>query len=135
MQTNFKLFCLALPIIIAFDASWIGVIAGGFYHDNLGPILLPHPNLLAALAFYVIYVVGIIFFALRPALQAHSLAKAVMYGAMLGLVSYATCDLTNVAAVQGWPVIIAVVDMAWGVILTGVVSGLTYVLATKVFKI
>jgi len=135
MQTYLKLFCLAFPILIALDASWIGVIASGYYHDSLGPILLEHPNFLAALVFYVIYTCGLIFFALAPALKERSLGKAVVWAGVLGLVAYATCDLTNLAAIQGWPLPIAVLDMAWGVIISSVTAGVTYVVATQVFKV
>ncbi len=134
MRTYLKLFCLALPIMIALDASWIGVIASSFYKTGLAPFLTDHPNFLAAGAFYVFYVIGLIFFALKPALAERSFSKAVLWAAMLGFISYMLYDLTNLAAFKNWPLLLTFVDIAWGVIISAVTSGLTYIIATKVFK-
>ncbi|MDB5189542.1 MAG: putative rane protein [Parcubacteria group bacterium] len=135
MRTYLKLFCLALPILVALDASWLGVIASGFYRSNLGPLLATQPNYLAAIAFYVLYVVGIIYFALKPALAERALGRAIINGAMLGFISYMLYDLTNLSVLANWPLLLSLVDIAWGVILTGVTAGLTYVVATQVFKL
>lgn len=134
MRTYLKLFCLALPIMIAFDLAWVGVIAAGFYRDSYGPLLSAHPNFLAVVIFYVLYILGLIYFAIRPALFERSLAKAVLRAGALGFVAYMTYDLTNLAIITNWPLLVSVVDVAWGTILSGIVSGLTYVIATKVFR-
>lgn len=134
MQTYFRLFTLAFPIIIALDASWIGVIASSYYRSNLGALLAPVPNYGAAILFYVLYVIGVIYFAIAPALTERSLTKAVLNGAMLGFTAYMLYDLTNLAVIVNWPVMLSFVDIAWGVILTSSTAGLTYLAATKVFK-
>lgn len=84
------------------------------------------PKLGVALLFYLVYVVGVLVLVVLPALDAGSLAKAVLGGALLGLVAYGTYDITNLSTIQGWPVIVAVVDLAWGTTLTAVVSAAGY---------
>jgi uncharacterized membrane protein len=135
MKLYLKLFCLAFPILIALDASWIGVIASSFYKANLGELLTQTPNYFAALLFYIFYVIGIIYFALAPALREQSFMRSIYPAAMLGFTSYMLYDLTNLAVLVSWPPIVAVVDIAWGVIITTLTSGLTYIVATKVYKL
>jgi uncharacterized membrane protein len=134
MRTYLKLFCLALPISIALDASWIGVIASGFYQSEFGTFFRPDPNFFAGAAFYVLYALALIYFVLKPALEERSLVRAVISGAILGFTAYMTYDLTNMATLVGWPLLGAFVDTCWGTLMTALTSGLTYVVATKVFK-
>jgi uncharacterized membrane protein len=134
MRTYVKLFCLALPIMIALDASWIGIIASGYYHLAFGVFFRPDPNLFAAALFYILYAVALIFFVLDGALKERSLVKAMLYGAALGFTAYMTYDLTNLATLAGWPLVGAFIDTAWGTIMTSVSAGLTYLVATNVFK-
>jgi uncharacterized membrane protein len=134
MNTYLKLFCIALPISLALDASWIGVIASGFYASNFGTFFRPDPQLWAAGLFYVLYAFAIIFFVLDKAVKEHSLGKAVVGGALLGFTAYMTYDLTNIATLAGWPIFGALVDTLWGTLMTAVTAGLTYLFATKVFK-
>lgn len=134
MRNYLKLFCIAFPITIALDASWIGVIASGFYHLQFGALFRPDPQFWAAGLFYIFYSVALIFFVLKPALALRSLSSAVLWGAALGFTAYMTCDLTNVTVIAGWPVFAAAVDIGWGTLMTAVTSGLTYLIATKVFK-
>ena len=134
MQTYLKLFCFILPISIALDASWIGVIASGFYHSEFGNFFSATPNLAAAALFYILYALALIFLVLEPALKERSLARAVIAGAALGFTAYMTYDLTNIATLTGWPIFGAFVDVAWGTLMTATTSGLTYMIATKVFK-
>ena len=135
MRTYLTLFFIALPIALALDASWIGVIAAGFYHTMFGSFFTTTPNLLAAGLFYVSYTFAIIYFSLIPALKSRSLATAITSGAVLGFTAYMTYDLTNLALLSGWPPFGAFVDIAWGTLFTMLVAGLTYVIATKIFKL
>jgi uncharacterized membrane protein len=134
MQTYLKLFCIALPISIALDASWIGVIAAGFYQTQFGSFFRPDPVILAAALFYVLYAVVLIYFVLDGAVKERSLAKAVIGGAVLGFAAYMTYDLTNIATLAGWPIFGAFIDTSWGTLMTALTSGITYLIATKVFK-
>jgi uncharacterized membrane protein len=134
MRTYLKLFCLALPISIALAASWMGVIASGFYQSEFGAIFRADPNLFAAALFYILYTLALIFFALDPALKERSLAKAVLWGGALGLTAYMTYDLMNMTMLVGWPLLGTLVDVAWGTLMTAVTAGITYIVATKVFR-
>ena len=104
------------------DFIWLGFIAKKLYYDEMGSILLEKPNMPAALLFYVIYVVGVVVFVISPALEKGSWQHALGYGALFGLVAYATYDLTNLATLKGFSPKIVVIDMVWGMALTAVVA-------------
>src|ERR1700756_4500434 len=97
MRTYLKLFCLALPIAVALDASWLGVIAAGFYQDQFGAFWQPHLALWAAALFYILYTVMLIYFVVRPALALRSVAQAFLGGAALGFTANMTYELSNLA--------------------------------------
>ena len=101
------------------DLVWLSRVARDFYWSRLDGLLLDTPNMAAAAGFYLVYVVGIVFFAVLPALKAESVWMALGYGALFGFFCYATYDLTNLATLKGYTVTVAVVDMAWGTLLTG----------------
>jgi uncharacterized membrane protein len=119
-------YAVTLPIFFAVDLVWIGVVARSFYQRQLGFLLSPNVNWPAALLFYAVYIAGIVFFAVRPALEVGSATRALACGAFFGFVAYATYDLSNQATVRDWPVLVTVVDLAWGTVLTAVVSYLSY---------
>ena len=110
---------------------WLGFFARGFYKDKLGFILSDKVNWAAAVVFYLIYIDGILFFCVYPALRGQSWQTALLNGAVLGLLCYATYDLTNMATISRWPLIVVIVDIIWGIVLTGGVSILTYLIGTK----
>ena len=114
------------------DALWLSVVANRFYKSQLGPMLLEKPNMISAIIFYVIFVVGVVVFAVLPAVQAGDWKVAIGLGALLGLVTYATYDLTNHATLKGFPLTVVVVDIIWGVVLTAAVATLTYLVVTRV---
>ena len=114
------------------DALWLSVVANRFYKSQLGPMLLEKPNMISAIIFYVIFVVGVVVFAVLPAVQAGDWKVALGLGALLGLVTYATYDLTNHATLKGFPLTVVVVDIIWGVVLTATVATLTYLVVTRV---
>lgn len=107
---------------LAIDFIWLGYIAKDFYRREIGTLLLEKFNMAAAVGFYLIFVVGILIFAVLPALQAGSWRTALIYGALFGFFTYATYDMTNLATLKGWSVSVVVVDMAWGAFLTGVAA-------------
>ena len=90
------------------------------------------PNWIAAVIFYLLYIGGILFFSVLPALREHSWQTAVINGAILGLLCYATYDLTNMATIKNWPLIVVIVDIIWGIVLTGSVSVITYLIGNKI---
>ena len=121
------LYVLTIPIFVLFDLLWLGVIAKDFYQSRLGELLGPvvWP---AAVVFYFVFVAGLLFFAVLPALEVHSLSKALVLGALFGLVTYATYDLTNHATLRDWPLMVTVVDILWGTVLGATVATLSYLL-------
>lgn len=121
------LYIMTIPAFFIIDMIWLGTVAPKFYQSQIGFLLGP-VNWTAAIIFYLIYIVGIIFFAVGPALEAGSLSKAILLGAMFGFFAYATYDFTNLATVKDWPVLVTVVDLLWGTVLTGSVAGVSYYL-------
>ena len=119
-------FLVAASVFMIIDAVWLTFIANKFYKKHLGSLLATKPNLKAAAIFYVIYMIGVVVFAINPAIDKNSINYAISHGALLGLTLYATYDLTNQATLKNWPTIVTIVDMAWGTIITAVVTTLTY---------
>ena len=125
-------YAITLGIFFAIDLVWLGVVAKDFYRQQIGHLMGPDVNWAAAAIFYLIYIGGIVFFAVKPALEAGSPTRALAYGALFGFVAYATYDLTNQATMRDWPVIVTVVDLAWGAILSGTVAFLSYHASSRV---
>ena len=119
-------------VFLAVDYVWLSQVATRFYFERIGHLLMDKPNMAAAGAFYIIYVVGIVIFAVAPALKSESLATAVIYGAMFGFFTYATYDVTNYATLRNWPVIVTIVDVAWGTVLSAFSAGMGYTLTRLV---
>jgi uncharacterized membrane protein len=123
-----KLYFATLAIFLAIDLTWLGIVARGLYQKFLGGLLRPQTNWAAAVIFYLIFVLGILIFAVNPALQAGSMGKGLLLGALYGLFTYATYDLTNLATLKGWSVPITIIDMAWGTILSTCVAWISYMI-------
>ncbi len=124
-------FIVGFVVFLGIDAIWLGFIAKNLYSKTIGHLLSPKPNYIPALIFYVIYVVGVIIFAVNPALKTKSPTLALQYGALLGLIAYATYDLTNLATLKGWPVKVTIIDIIWGTFLTASVSLITYLILNR----
>ncbi|MEZ4386220.1 MAG: DUF2177 family protein [Candidatus Krumholzibacteriia bacterium] len=119
---SLTLYLVLLVTFLAVDAVWLGLVADGFYGRQLGFLLAAQPNWLAAGVFYLLFVAGLQIFVVEPGLRTGSLRWTLGRAALFGLVTYATYDLTNLATVAGWPVLVTVVDLAWGTVLSGAVS-------------
>jgi uncharacterized membrane protein len=127
-------YAITLPIFFAIDLVWLAVIAKEFYRKHLGYIMAPEVNWVAAILFYLIFIGGIVFFAVKPALETQSAGRALLYGALFGLVTYATYDLTNHATVRDWPFIVTIVDLAWGTTLSASVAWLSFQSVTRLLR-
>ena len=101
------------------DMLWLGVIAKSTYAEAMGPLLSPNPNLWSAAAFYLMFPVGLLVFAVLPG-ETSSVLKVATMGALFGFFAYATYDLTNLAVIKNWPVGLTFLDMAWGTLVSGV---------------
>ena len=122
-----KLYLASLAAFLLIDMLWLGVVARGFYRQHLGFLLSPSPNWAAAIVFYLLFIAGLLVFAVLPGLKAGAPGKAIALGAFFGLVTYATYDLTNLATIKGWPLLVTAVDMLWGLILAAIVSYVGFV--------
>jgi uncharacterized membrane protein len=121
-----KLYLITLIVFFAIDMLWLGSVARPFYRKYLGYLMAPNPNWIAALIFYLLFILGILVFVVLPGLEANSLRITLLRAAMFGLITYATYDLTNQATLKDWPVIVTVVDMTWGVVLSVTVSWISF---------
>lgn len=109
-------------VFLAVDAVWLSQVATRFYTDRIGHLMLDRPNLAAAGVFYAVYVVGVVIFAVSPALKGGGVGTALVYGALFGFFTYATYDMTNYATLRDWPVAVVIVDVAWGSFLTALAA-------------
>lgn len=133
MKINYPaLYAIAVGLFLALDGVWLGLIAKKLYATELKGLMTNNVKWGAALLFYALFVGLLIYFAISPALQAQSLGMAIQKGALFGLATYATYDLTNYATLKGFPLKIVVLDMIWGTLLSGMVATFAYILYTKI---
>ena len=126
VATLFKLYAVALPAFLVLDLIWLGVVARSFYQGQMGHLMRAQVNWVAAIAFYLLFVAGIVVLAVWPAIERQSFTYALALGTLLGLVTYAAYDLTNLATLEGFPLTVALIDLAWGTVLCATVSAVTY---------
>jgi uncharacterized membrane protein len=124
-----KLYLATVPVFFLIDMIWLGFVARNFYREQLGALLSPKVNWTAAILFYLLFIAGILIFAVLPALEKGSWSKAAVMGALFGLFTYATYDLTNLATLNKWPLTVVVVDIVWGMVLCASVASVSYLLA------
>jgi uncharacterized membrane protein len=124
-----KAYCLTLLVFLAVDFLWLGLIAKGLYQRYVGHLFSEQVNWAAAFLFYFLFVLGLMVFVIYPAIKASAMTQALWMGMLFGLVAYATFDLTNLALLRGWPATITVVDILWGIVLSGIVSTAGYWIA------
>ena len=129
------LYFITLTVFFLVDMVWLGVVAKTFYRKHLGFLMGPKVVWPAAVLFYLLFIAGLLVFAVRPALAAGAPLKALLLGAFLGLVSYATYDLTNLATLKDWPVVVTAVDLVWGTVLGGTVSWLSALAGRGLLKL
>ena len=126
MAYYLKLYLATIIAFLAIDIVWLSLVARTFYRTHLGFLMAPNAKLLAAAVFYLLFVVGLLVFAVVPGLEDNSLRTTLLRAALFGLICYATYDLTNLATVKSWPLIVTVVDMIWGTILSTAVGSVGY---------
>jgi uncharacterized membrane protein len=119
-------YAASAVVFFGLDMLWLGVIARRFYAAQMGDLLREQPSLGAAGLFYLLYVGGVVLFAVLPALQGPSWRTALLLGVALGVVAYGTYDLTNLATLRRWPLGLAIVDLVWGSVLTGLAATAGY---------
>ncbi len=134
--TNYiVIYLISVVIFFAVDILWLGFIAKRFYRSNLDGIISPSFNWAAAITFYLIYIAGILIFAVIPSLRDGNLQSALLWGALYGFFTYATYDLTNKATIKEWPLKIVIVDICWGTVLCTVVATLSHLAGAWVNRV
>ena len=124
-----KLYAVAAVVCFGLDVLWLGVLARKFYQAQLGHLMRPDVQWVPAVLFYAIYVAALVVIVVAPAVEKQSLSRAIGFGALFGLAAYAAYDLTSLALIRDYPVRAAVVDLAWGTVLSATVCGVAYVSA------
>jgi uncharacterized membrane protein len=128
---SIKTYLITLVVFFVIDIIWLAVVAKDLYKNQIGHLMSKSPNWMAALVFYLIFILGLTYFAINPALAKESLLEALKLGALFGFFTYATYDLTNLATLQDWPLKITIIDLLWGTGLGASVSSLSYFILTK----
>ncbi|MDD2745086.1 MAG: DUF2177 family protein [Candidatus Gracilibacteria bacterium] len=132
MNLFIKLYLIALPIFFLIDMTWLGLVATSFYKSQIGFLMKTDINWTAAVIFYLLFIVGLVIFAIEPAVSRSSWTHALIFGALFGFFTYATYDLTNLATLKDWPLLVSLVDMTWGTVLGASVSLVTYYIAVHI---
>ena len=132
MIKNFAIYLSFLITLIAIDLVWLLGIAKNLYRNEMGDLMASEPKLLAGLAFYLIYALGLCIFVIVPALSKQSWIYALQYGALFGLFCYMTYDLTNLAVVRNFPTQLAFIDIAWGSFVTALCASFAYWVGNRI---
>jgi len=125
-------YAVSIPVFFVVDMIWLGVIAKGFYRKALEPLLTPNINWTAAIIFYFLFLAGILIFAIHPGMEKRSLGHTVLMAALFGFIAYATYDLTNLATLRDWPLMLSIVDMLWGSFLSASTAAITYLIMSRI---
>ncbi len=132
MLKNFAIYLSFLVALIVIDLAWLLGVAKNLYRNEMGDLMASEPKLLAGLAFYLLYALGVCIFVIVPALSKQSWIYALQYGALFGLFCYMTYDLTNLAVVRNFPTQLAFIDIAWGSLVTALCAGFAYWVGNRI---
>lgn len=127
-----KIYFTALPVFFAIDMLWLGLIAKNFYAKHIGFLMKTNINWLSAIIFYLLFILGVTIFVITPALEKHSWTHALLFGALFGLITYATYDLTNLATIKDWPLIVTIIDLIWGTVVSALVCVISFFIINKI---
>lgn len=133
-KTYLTAYAATAVAFLAVDSVWLSVMAAQLYRPLLGDMLAEDFDIVAAALFYVLYVGGIVFFAVKPALERGRAATAALNGAFFGLCAYGTYDLTNQATLKDWPTVITIADLCWGTILTATAATVGFLVASRIAR-
>ncbi len=130
-MTYISSYLSALAVFLLADMLWLGTMSSRLYKPVLGDILLAKFSVVPAVAFYLLYPVGLVIFAISPALKSASLVTALQLGALFGLFTYGTYDLTNQATLRNWTTSLTLIDMAWGGVLGALTAASAFWITTR----
>ncbi|NLC67112.1 MAG: DUF2177 family protein [Clostridium sp.] len=117
---------IALVAFFLVDIVWLGVVARKLYDKYIGHLRADKTNWSAAIIFYLLYVLSLVFIVINPALEKESIMYAFLGGGLFGIITYSTYDLTNLATLKDWPVFITIVDIVWGMILNALTAVISF---------
>ena len=123
-------YICSLLVIVAIDATWLSMMEPILYRPALKEVLTPNLRIAPAVAFYLMYPIGVVTFAVMPALHLRSITSAFLLAALFGAIAYATYDLTNYATLRNWTLKITVVDIIFGASLSGVAAMTSFALVS-----
>lgn len=126
-------FGITFIVFMGIDLIWLGFVAKNIYSKYLGYLMATKVNWIAALIFYVIFIIGVLYFVIAPTLVDRNLGQLILRAALFGFITYATYDLTNLATVRDWPITITIIDLIWGTTLSTSVSLISYLIITNFF--
>lgn len=126
-------FAVTFVVFMGIDLIWLGFVAKNIYSKYLGYLMASQVNWLAALVFYVIFIIGVLYFVIAPSLVDRDFTQLVIRAMLFGFMTYATYDLTNLATVRDWPITITIIDLIWGTTLSTSVSVISYLIITNFF--
>lgn len=132
MLKYFGVYLAFLITLIVIDLVWLLGVARNLYQQEMGDLMATEPKLIAGLAFYLLYALGVCIFVIVPALSKQSWIYAVQYGALFGFFCYMTYDLTNLAVIRNFPTGLAFIDIAWGSAVTAAVAGFAYWVGNRI---
>jgi uncharacterized membrane protein len=130
MNIFFSYIAVLVPLVVL-DALWILVLAKNFYATQMSFLFSKSISFTPIVFFYPIYALGVLMLVVIPAVSAGSWFQALWRGVLLGLVAYGAYDLTNQATINGWPTVVTLVDIGWGVIVTALTSLIAYLIITN----
>jgi len=121
----------AAVLFFCIDMVWLGIMVSRFYRPIIGDMAITGVNLPPAIAFYLIYPIGLLIFAVFPAIRSGTVGTAALYGALFGFFTYGTYNLTNFATLRNWSLQLTMVDVAWGTVLGSVVASITFLMVMR----
>lgn len=124
-------FFITFGVFITIDLIWLGLVAKKLYDKYLGYIMTKNINWIAAIVFYIIFVIGLLIFVIQPALAQESVKYLIYYAMAYGFVTYATYDLTNLATLKDWPIPITIIDLIWGTSLSTLTAYFSYLIINR----
>ena len=118
MTRHLAAWAAIVIVLMLLDLIWLGLIAKSIYRTGIGHLMADQARVGAALAFYVIFAAGLMFFAVMPTASEPGWGITALTAAVFGFVAYATYDLSNLATLREWPLSLALIDMAWGTLIS-----------------
>jgi uncharacterized membrane protein len=123
------LYFATLAVFFVIDLIWLGLMNSRFYKPQLARLMSDKVNWLPAVLFYLLFIVGVLLLVVLPAVDRDSWIRAMLLGGLLGMVAYATYDLSNLATIKNWPVVVTIVDIVWGTTLSAILASVSYFIA------